>query len=272
MFTTPLRSVLFVPAASEKAMGKVASLSADALILDLEDSAGEGEKDAALSRVVTALTAGGFAAPVVWVRVDPARKAQISAALSPFTGGVSGGVLGGIVVPKVEAGADLQGFAGPVWAMIETAKGVVNLGAIAAMPGLRGLIAGPNDLRADLRVTAQPERAELHLALSNIVLYARAFGLVAIDGVYNHFRDEDGLRRECEHGRSLGFDGKTLIHPAQVAIANAAFAPGEAQLDWARAVVAAFAKPENAGKSLVAVDGEMVELMHLRTAKAWLAL
>lgn len=268
MFTTPLRSVLFVPAANEKAMGKVASLAADALILDLEDSAGEGEKDAALSRVVTALTAGGFAAPQVWVRVDPVRKADILSALAPFIGGT----LGGIVVPKVETGHDLDGYAGPLWAMIETAKGVVNLRTIAETPGLRGLIAGPNDLRADLRVAVTPERSELHLSLSNIVLYARAFGLSAIDGVYNQFRDEDGFRRECEQGRALGFDGKTLIHPAQVAAANAAFGPTHAQLDWARAVVAAFALPENAGRSLVAVDGEMVELMHLRTAQAWLAL
>ncbi|MFT3997916.1 MAG: CoA ester lyase [Asticcacaulis sp.] len=262
----PLRSVLFVPAANEKAMSKAASLEADALILDLEDSAGDGEKAVALGRVVSALEAGVFATPLVLVRIDPAHKAEMVAALSSFVGGV----LGGIVVPKVEGPEDLSDLPAPLWAMIETAKGVVNLQAIAGAAGVRGVIAGPNDLRADLRVAATPERTELQLALSNIVLYARAFGLSAIDGVYNQFRDEEGFRRECAHGRMLGFDGKTLIHPAQVVAANAVFSPDEAQIVWARAVVAAFALPENAGKSLVAVDGEMVELMHLRMARAWL--
>lgn len=267
MIHLPLRSVLFVPAASEKAMAKVATLEADALILDLEDSAGEAEKTEALRRVTGALEAGGFVAPLVLVRVDPARKAAALVALTRYVGHG----LNGYVIPKVGAAVHLTGYEAPVWAMIETAKGVLNLKEICTAPGLQGLIAGPNDLRADLRVSPTPERTELQLSLSNIVLHARAFGLSVIDGVYNTFRDDEGLRRECENGRALGFDGKTLIHPAQIAVTNAVFAPTEGQLDWARAVVAAFAQPENLDKGVVSVNGEMVERMHLATARRWLA-
>jgi citrate lyase subunit beta/citryl-CoA lyase/(3S)-malyl-CoA thioesterase len=266
MMHLPLRSVLFVPAANDKAMSKVATLAADALILDLEDSAGVAEKAEALKRVVRALEAGGFVAPVVLVRVDPELKTPILQALTRFVGHG----LHGYAVPKVGLPVHLHGYEAPVWAMIETAKGVLNLREICTAPGLQGLIAGPNDLRADLRVSATPERTELQLALSHIVLHGRAFGLSVIDGVYNAFRDEEGLRRECENGRAMGFDGKTLIHPAQIAVANAVFAATAAQLDWARAVVAAFAQPENADRGVVSVNGEMVERMHLATAQRWL--
>ncbi|MDC7685238.1 CoA ester lyase [Asticcacaulis sp. BYS171W] len=264
--SAPLRSVLFVPAANEKAMAKAASLVCDAIIFDLEDSAGVDEKGAALDRLMVTLDAGGFAAPVILVRIDTAATA---AALVPYLGTV----VHGLVVPKVSSSADVRGLPDvPLWAMIETARGVVNLKAICETPGVAGLIVGPNDLRADLRVTATTGRSEIVTALSLVVLHARAYGLSVIDGVYNNFRDDEGLRAECDHGKALGFDGKTLIHPAQIAVAEAAFAPSAAQLGWARAVVAAFAAPENAGKSLVAVDGEMVELMHLATAQRWLGL
>ncbi|ESQ78600.1 CoA ester lyase [Asticcacaulis sp. YBE204] len=265
---TPLRSVLFVPAASEKAMAKAASLVCDAIIFDLEDSAGAEEKESALARLVATLETSGFAAPVIWVRID-ALAVPVTEVLKPFLGHR----VHGLVVPKVSSARDLKGLPDvPLWAMIETARGVVNLKEICEAPGLAGLIVGPNDLRADLRVAATGGRAEIATALSQVVLYARAYGLDVIDGVYNNFRDEDGLRAECAHGKALGFDGKTLIHPAQIAITEAVFSPSNAQLSWARDVVAVFDAPENAGKSLVALDGEMVELMHLATARRWLGI
>jgi citrate lyase beta subunit len=182
-------------------------------------------------------------------------------------------------VPKVRTVANLNAIAAllpegaRLWAMIETALGVVNLKDISAsterLP-LEALILGPNDLRAELKVSPQAERAELSAVISSVILHARAYGLAALDGVYNAFKDEDGFIAECEQGRRLGFDGKTLIHPSQIAPCETAFAPSEAELDWARRVVAAFAQPENAAAGVVSMDGEMIERLHLKRAEAML--
>jgi citrate lyase subunit beta/citryl-CoA lyase/(3S)-malyl-CoA thioesterase len=254
------RSVLFIPCANAKAMAKAATLHCDALIFDLEDAVGEAERDDALVRLAETL-AGSFAAKTVLVRIHPQYLNAIHKALA-------GVRIDGLVVPKVGGVSDITGVAHvwpdvPLWAMIETAQGVINLAEIAAA-SVKGLIAGPNDLRKDLRTRPMDERADILYALSQIVLYGRAHGLTVLDGVYNQYTDETGFAVECAQGRSLGFDGKTLIHPAQIAAGEAAFSPSEAEVEWAKAVAAAF---EGSSAGVIPVNGEMVERLHLEQAK-----
>ena len=255
-----LRSVLFIPCANPKAMAKAATLTCDALIFDLEDAVGDDERDAALVRLAETL-AGAFMAKTVLVRIHPQYLNAIHKALAGLR-------IDGLVVPKVGSLSDITGVAHvwpkiPLWAMIETTLGVVNLREIVSS-GVKGLIAGPNDLRKDLRTRPMADRADILFALSQIVLHARANDLVVLDGVYNQYTDEVGFAVECEHGRSLGFDGKTLIHPAQIAACEAAFSPSEAEIAWAKAVVKAF---EGSTAGVVSVNGEMVERLHLEQAK-----
>lgn len=261
-----LRSLLFVPCANARALEKARDLDCDALIFDLEDAVGDAERDGAVAALAEAL-AGAFKAPVRLVRIHPGYANTIHTALKDAP-------IDGIVVPKVETAADLRGVAAiwpgvPLWAMIETAAGVVNLKDIAAEPHVRGLIAGPNDLRRSLRTRAMADRQDILASLSLIVAHARALGLPVIDGVYNQFRDEAGFVAECRQGRSLGFDGKTLIHPDQIAAANRAFFPSEDEVAWARAVVSAF---EGSAAGVASVNGAMVERLHLETAREILAI
>ena len=255
-----LRSALFIPCANPKAMAKTATLHCDALIFDLEDAVGDAERDEALVRLAETLT-GSFVAKTVLVRIHPQYLNAIHKALTGLR-------IDGLVIPKVNSAADITGVAHvwpdmPLWAMIETAQGVVNLAEIAKA-GVIGLIAGPNDLRKDLRTRLMKDRTDILFALSQIVLYGRANGLSVLDGVYNAFRDEAGFAAECEQGRSLGFDGKTLIHPTQIAPCETAFSPSEAEIAWAKAVVAAF---EGSSAGVVSVNGEMVERLHLEQAQ-----
>ncbi len=255
------RSVLFIPCANAKAMTKAATLACDALIFDLEDAVGDDERDGALVRLSETL-AGSFVAKTVLVRIHPQYLNAIHKALTGLR-------IDGLVVPKVSDVTDITGVTHvwpktPLWAMIETAQGVINLPEIATT-GVKGLIAGPNDLRKELRTRPMADRADILFVLSQIVLYGRTNDLIVLDGVYNQFRDEVSFAAECEQGRSLGFDGKTLIHPAQIAGCEAAFSPSEAEIAWAQAVVAAF---EGSAAGLVSVNGEMVERLHLEQAKA----
>lgn len=255
-----LRSALFIPCANPKAMAKAATLACDALIFDLEDAVGEAERDEALVRLSDTLTSD-FAAKAALVRIHPQYLNAIHKTLADRR-------IDGLVIPKVNGAADLSGVKHiwpnmPLWAMIETAQGVVNLAGIATS-GVKGLIAGPNDLRKDLRTRPMEDRTDILFALSQIVLHARANNLIMLDGVYNAFRDEAGFATECEQGRSLGFDGKTLIHPAQIGPCEAAFLPSEAEIIWAKAVVAAF---EGSAAGVVSVNGEMVERLHLEQAR-----
>ena len=255
------RSVLFVPCGNARAMAKAASLACDAVIFDLEDAVGAGERDEALTTLAQAL-AGDFVATTVLVRIHPQYIGAIHRALN-------GRRIDGLVVPKVAGTEDVRGVMTawpkvPLWAMIETAEGAANLWELAGMP-LTGLIAGPNDLRKSLRTRPLPDRQDIVFALSQIVLYGRANGLVVLDGVYNQYTDEVGFAAECAQGRSLGFDGKTLIHPSQIAACERAFSPSDDEVLWARAVVAAF---EGSRAGVLAVNGEMVERLHLDQARA----
>ncbi len=260
-----VRSALFIPSANARAMDKARELSPDLIIFDLEDAVAADARDSAVTRLAQVLGAGGLKASRVLVRIHPASLNRIHQALAGVT-------IDGLVVPKVDGPDDLRAVAHvwpgvPLWAMIETALGVTRLAEIAAEP-LAGLIAGPNDLRKDLRTRPLPGRADIAFALSQIVLHARAHGLIALDGVFNQFRDDEGFATDCTLGRALGFDGKTLIHPNQIEACNRAFSASQAEVAWARAVVAAF---DGKGDAVVPVNGEMVERLHLAQAEAILA-
>jgi (3S)-malyl-CoA thioesterase len=159
----------------------------------------------------------------------------------------------------------------PIWAMIETPAGVLNSNEIAAHPALEGFVAGTNDLAKELNCRTRPDRLPMQMSLQMMLLAARGHDVIAVDGVYNQFKDEEGLRAECEQGRDLGFDGKTLIHPAQISITNGCFAPSQAELDLAHRQIEAFEEIEKSGQGVAVVDGKIVENLHVETAKKTLA-
>lgn len=269
----PLRSVLYIPGSNARALAKAASVAADAIIFDLEDAVLPEEKETARQGLAQVLHQTGYGNRLRIVRIngfgtDWGRKDALAFAGHP---GVDA-----VLVPKVDGPGDLDAVAGlipakPLWAMMETAKGCLNPGPVAAHPALAGMVMGTNDLARDLGARGRPDRMPLLAALGLCVLAARAEGRVIIDGVYNAFRDDDGLRAECEQGRDLGFDGKTLIHPQQVATANAVFAPSEAELVLASRQIAAFAAAQQAGQGVAVLDGKIVENLHIVTARQTLA-
>jgi citrate lyase subunit beta/citryl-CoA lyase len=271
------RSALYMPASNPRAIAKARSLACDVVILDLEDAVAPDEKAAARDRVVAEVGTGGFGTRELVVRInalDTPWGADDIAALRGL--GVDA-----VLVPKISDAADLAdvraalGTDGPpIWAMIETCGGVLELPGIAraaAGSRLTALIAGTNDLAKELRCRPGVDRTPLIPALMAIVTAARAAGLVALDGVCNALDDPARLAAEAEQGASLGYDGKTLIHPAQIAAANTAFGPTPDQLEWARTVVAAFADGATADKGAIRLDGQMVERLHLAEAQAMLA-
>lgn len=256
----PVRSALYLPASNPRAIEKARASAADLVILDLEDAVKPDDKARARDAAVAA--AGGFACPVAirlngagteWHEADLAAVRESTAAFA--------------VLPKVERADQIAlGLPMPVLAMIETPAGVLAAPAIAGSPHVAGLIAGTNDLAHELRLPPAAPRSSLSLALQTIVLAARAAGIVALDGVYNAFKDGEGLARECADGRALGFDGKTLIHPDQIEIANRAFGPSEAEIAEARALVAAFTGGAERYRD------RMIEAMHVASARRLLAL
>ena len=272
-----IRSALFVPASKPRAIQKAAHLGADMLILDLEDAVGPEEKEAGRAEVASALKAWEGSGALRAVRINALTTqwgaADIAAAARADL----------IVLPKVEQVGDLhearsalnaQGSSVPIWAMIETPKSLLNLAGIAAATGtgLGGLIAGTNDLCKDLHCLAERERMALIPHLTQIVCAARAYHLYALDGVYNQFLDPKGFRAEAEQGHILGFNGKTLIHPNQVDLAHLYFGPSANELEQAARIVAAFAAPENAGKGVISLDGNMIERLHLDQVRTLLAM
>ena len=265
----PYRSVLYIPASKPRAMEKAKSLAVDAIIFDLEDAVAIDEKDNAREALKQALSEGGFGPRMRIVRIN---------ALDTDWGikdakAVADMQVDAVLLPKVNHPDDLDALASitgdlPIWAMMETPQGILNAAAIAAHPRIAGFVLGTNDLAKDLNSRT---RAALMTSLQMCLLAAKAAGIVALDGVYNAFKDEDGLRAECTEGRDMGFDGKTLIHPAQVAIANAAFGPTDDEIDLARRQIAAFDAAEAEGQGVAVVDGRIVENLHIVTARATLA-
>lgn len=267
-----VRSVLYLPASNARAVEKARGLDCDVAILDLEDAVAPEAKGEARAAAVAAVKAGGFG-PRLGVRINALDTDWGEDDLDALA---EAGV-GLIVAPKVETvetvhaiSARARGAA--LWAMIETPRGLIALHDIAAAGGrLDGLMLGVNDLAKALGTGAAPDREPFKPWLAALVVAARAHGLLAIDGVFNRIEDADGLAAEAAQGRLYGFDGKSLIHPSQIAAANAAFSPSEAEVAEARAVVEAFAAPEGGGRGAIRVGGAMVERLHLDQAEALLA-
>ncbi len=268
----PYRSVLYIPGSNARALDKARNLAADAIIFDLEDAVAPDAKDQARTTLREELDKGGYGSRAKLVRINGFESRWGNADIQAFRNAE----IDGILLPKVNSAYDVETLAEmmsdvAIWAMMETASGVLNAKEIAAHPRLAGIVMGTNDLVKELGARPGPDRAEIMMALQISLIAARADGVPIVDGVYNAFKDEDGLRRECEQGRDLGFDGKTLIHPAQIAIANQVFAPSQADLDLARRQIAAFEEAEAAGQGVAVVDGKIVENLHIVAAKALIA-
>lgn len=258
----PRRSALYMPGANARALEKARGLPADVLIFDLEDAVAPDAKDLARRQVAEALRVGGYGRREVAVRINGIGTPWHEGDLAM----VRGSRPDAVVLPKVEdadaAGIEADGL--PLWAMVETPRAILALPRIAA-GAFPVLIAGTNDLAKDLRAPLVPGRAALQTALQSLVIAARAHGRTALDGVFNDIGDAEAMAAECAEGAALGFDGKTLIHPSQLAAANAAFAPDADAVRDARAVIAAFAAQPDAG--VLKVNGRMTERLHLAEAR-----
>ncbi len=275
----PRRSVLYMPASNAKAVAKARELACDAVILDLEDAVAPEAKAEARAAAVAAVRAGGWGAHEVILRVNTLDTPWGADDLAAAAGAGPDAVL----APKVDGADDVvrydaalagAGASTALWVMIETAASLFRLPEIAAASAttrLAGFVMGTNDLAKEIGWRLAAGRAPFHWALSAAVAAARAHGLVVLDGVFNGLDDEPGLSAECAQGVEWGFDGKTLIHPRQIEPCNRAFSPSPEEVERARAVVAAFALPENAAKGALRVDGRMVERLHLAQAQKVLA-
>ena len=269
----PYRSVLYIPGSKERALEKARDLAVDAIIFDLEDAVAPEEKAMARATLARFLDEVDYAPRARIVRINGFDTAWGRADAAAFAGHAG---VDAILVPKVNGPADLDAVAAvtgdrPLWAMMETAAGMLNAAAIAAHPRLEGMVMGTNDLAKELGSRFRADRAPLMAGLGLCLLAARAQGRVIVDGVYNAFKDEAGLAAECAQGRDMGFDGKTLIHPAQVEVANAAFAPSAEEVDLARRQIAAFNAAQAQGQGVAVLDGRIVENLHVVTAQAVLA-
>lgn len=276
----PRRSMLYMPATNARAIEKARSLPVDALALDLEDSVAPEKKNEARNAAASAVLAGGFGRREVVIRTNGPDTVWFDDDFAVAQKAAPDAIL----VPKVEKIDDLARIAAAfkahdtpsrtkLWIMMETPLAVLNAQPIAeasrSMPTCRleTFVLGNNDIQKVTRSLEHPERLPLMFAIQSLIMAARAYGLSMLDGVYNNFKDLDGFRRECVQGRLLGMDGKTLIHPSQVDIANAAYGPPLAEVDRARRIIAAFDTPEAEGKGAINFEGEMVELLHLEIAK-----
>ncbi len=284
MVARPRRSVLYMPASNPKALAKARSLAADAIIIDLEDSVAPDAKPAARALAVEAVRSGGFGGREVVIRVNGAHtpwgRHDMVAAIAAAPDA--------ILLPKIDgpgavmvAARALREAGAPertrLWVMMETPMAILSAGSIAATAAdpssrLETLVMGLNDLAKETRARLTPGRPTMTAWLALCVAAARAHGCDIVDGVYNDLSDLVGFKAECEQGRDMGLDGKTLIHPNQIEICNATFAPTAAEVEAARAIIAAFAQPGNAGKGAIQLNGKMVELLHEQMARRTLAV
>jgi citrate lyase subunit beta/citryl-CoA lyase len=276
----PRRSLLFMPGANTRALEKSRELPADGLIFDLEDAVAPDAKEAARDNVAAALDCGGYGRRELVLRVnaldtDWGEADLLAAAAMP---------LDAVLLPKVESAgsvretvARLDAAGAPrelaVWCMIETPKGVLGVAEIAgAHPRVAALVMGTSDLTKDLRARDRPDRMPLLTSLQLVLLAARAHSLVALDGVHLDLADEAGFAAACEQGSALGFDGKTLIHPKQIALANTSFAPSPGEIARARNIIAAHEAALAESRGIVVVDGRLIENLHVEAARRALAL
>jgi citrate lyase subunit beta / citryl-CoA lyase len=275
----PRRSALYIPGSNARALDKGRSVAADVLILDLEDAVSFEAKEMARAAVAAAVGVRAYGKREVVVRVNGLDTPWIARDIAAIVAAMPDAVL----IPKISKPEDIrraraalhaaqapEGLA--LWAMIETSLAVLNAGAIAATANsnsgvpLEALVVGTNDLIRETGMRYVPGRFNLVPALAQTVLAARAHGIAVLDGTFNELNQWDAFRSECKQGRDLGMDGKTLIHPRQVATANDVFAPSADEVIWAEKVLAAFARPENAARAVISVEGRMVERLHERMA------
>lgn len=276
----PRRTVLFMPASNARAIEKARTLPCDGVVLDLEDAVAPEAKDLARAQALDAVRAGGFGGRELVIRVNGIDTPWGADDLAAVTDSGADAVL----VPKVNDAADIARYdaalaAAPaslkLWAMIETTHSIFRLDEIAAASGegrLSVWVMGTNDLAREMGATLNAARAPFLGMLGLAVAAARAYGLAILDGVYNDVEDEEGFAAQCAQALEFGFDGKTLIHPKQIDPCNAVFTPNKAAIAAARAIIDAFARPENADKGAIRVDGKMVERLHLFQAERTLAI
>jgi citrate lyase subunit beta/citryl-CoA lyase len=280
----PRRSALYMPGSNARAIEKAKTLAADVVIFDLEDAVAPNTKAQARDQVCAAVQAGGYGLRELVIRINaletPWGEADLAAAIAAAPDA--------ILVPKVSSAETLAAVGlrlrklgaaerTKIWAMIETPLAILRAENIASAARdvdtrLACFVMGTNDLAKDTRARLLPGRAAMLPWLMTALAAARAHGIDILDGVYNNLSDADGFRTECEQGRDCGFDGKTLIHPDQIAAANEIYAPPQQEIESARAIVAAFERPENAGKGAISLNGRMVERLHAEMAKRTLAL
>ena len=278
MTPRPRRSALYMPASNPRAVDKARSLDCDVVILDLEDAVLPDMKAAAREAAVAAVRAGGFGRREVVIRVNALETPWGAGDLAAVAAAAPDAVL----APKIRTPADVADYerhlrgapaSTGLWIMIETPQAILDLAAIAASGGrLAALVMGINDLAKETLARQTPDRAPFHAALTLSVAAARAHGLAILDGVHNEIDDLEALARVCLQGADFGFDGKTLIHPSHLAICNDAFSPEPSQVAWSRAVIAAFAAPENAGKGALRVEGRLAERLHCAQAERLVAI
>jgi citrate lyase subunit beta/citryl-CoA lyase len=276
----PRRSLLYMPGSNPRALEKARSLPADGLILDLEDAVAPEAKESARAIVTAALAEGGYSDRELVLRVNamdtPWGHADLAAAATM--------PIDALLLPKVEspdrvalAVSLLDAFGAPerlaVWCMLETPRGILYAREIAAAsPRLAALVLGTSDLTKDLHALPTRDRLPLITSSGLAILAARAHGLAVLDGVHLDLADDEGFAAACRQGRELGFDGKTLIHPKQIAAANAAFAPTPEEIEWSRRIIAAHSEAAAAGKGVVLVEGRLIENLHVENARRLLAL
>lgn len=275
----PRRSVLYMPAANERALEKAKTIASDALIFDLEDAVSPESKDAARDNAVKAASSGEYGKREITIRCNgldtPWGAADIAAAAKSCASS--------IVIPKVNNAAEvdevsrhLDAAGAPaemmIWAMVETPSAIFNAREIAAHPRVAVLVMGTNDLVKELHAVQVPGRAPVISHLATALLAAREADKPILDGVYNDIKNAEGFRAECEQGMQMGFDGKTLIHPDQVVIANEVWAPGESEVEHARRVIEAFNAARAEGKGVVQLDGKMIENLHVANAERLIAI
>lgn len=280
----PRRSVLYMPGSNARALEKAKTLKADAFIFDLEDAVAPDAKGLAREQVCATVQGGGFGARELVIRANglgtPYGQEDIAAAAKAGPDGV--------LVPKVSTPEDVLQAARALadagapektklWIMLETPLAMLNLDAILRTASdkasrLAVAVMGTNDIAKDTRARLTPGRPSMLAYLSLCVAACRAYGVEILDGVYNDFSDEAGLRRECEQGRDFGMDGKTLIHPTQIGPCNEIFAPTADELAWAKKIIGVFDQPENAAKGALQVEGRMVERLHADMARRTVAV
>jgi citrate lyase subunit beta/citryl-CoA lyase len=276
----PRRSVLYMPGSNPRALEKARGLAADALIFDLEDAVAPDAKASARDVIAAALDQGGYGRRELILRVN--------ALATPWGHGdllaAARMKLDGVLLPKVESADAVRqaetalvaaGAAETlgIWCMMETPMGMLRAAEIAAAsPRLAGFVMGTSDLAKDLHAAHTRDRLPMLTALGLCLLAARAHRLAILDGVHLDLDDAEGFAHSCRQGRELGFDGKTLIHPKQLEEANRAFAPSEAEVAWARKIIAAHAEAVAAGKGLLLIDGKLVENLHVAEAHHLVAM